>query len=694
MSGSEYNYDENAQFFPFFILTISGLITIPVTYNVLKPSTKLENTAPRIQSDFKPADEEIIQTQKKRQIRSERKVKRMVLMVVGYAIIAWMLYLIAVTQRTAPKIWDPYDVLGISRSADERAIDKFYKRLSLQYHPDKARPDPSKNETLETINERWVEMTKAYKALTDEEVRNNYLQYGHPDGKQSFSMGIALPKVLISEGNRKFVLLFYAALLAVILPYLVGNWWYSSISLTKDKVLMASAGNLFLEYKDDLSDGAVIGALSVGDEFKQSLKGSKADAGSAKIEKSVLADSLLSAADRTKLKGVEDPTRRKALSLLWAYLNRIDLGDPSLNAEKYEVAPIAFNLNNAMSSIAIGSGNTKPLLSSYHTSQNLIQAMPPNASPLLQLPYITSELAKKIARSQPKLPLTVQKFLALPPQLRRSLCSDLSDSQYSQAMQVATQIPHLQVAKAFFKVQGDRVITPGSLVQLVIKARFIPPGTPNVPEIDPLDLEEIDPDEDDLDGLLGRKPPKNRKRKAIDGRVIEEDESKSPSTNRTSIQPPLAHAPYFARDHSPRWHIFLADSRTGKIAVPPFTVTEFDKPIFKDNEDGSRTPTFNMQTLKFHFAAPPQVHAFPFIMHMICDSYVGFDETQPVVLDVRDVKEVVDSKPGEAEDDSDDISEPDEGTLFLYSLLRKFLYIRIPTPETFSHLNVIERRVS
>lgn len=28
---------------------------------------------------------------------------------------AWMIYLIIVTARTVPKIWDPYDILGISR---------------------------------------------------------------------------------------------------------------------------------------------------------------------------------------------------------------------------------------------------------------------------------------------------------------------------------------------------------------------------------------------------------------------------------------------------------------------------------------------------------------------------------------------------------------------------------------------------
>jgi preprotein translocase subunit Sec63 len=50
-----------------------------------------------------------------------------------------------------------------------------------------ARPDlynspsrPAKNETVEMLNERFVELTKAYKALTDEEVRNNYLQFAVP----------------------------------------------------------------------------------------------------------------------------------------------------------------------------------------------------------------------------------------------------------------------------------------------------------------------------------------------------------------------------------------------------------------------------------------------------------------------------------------------------------------------------------
>lgn len=223
----------------------------------------------------------------------------------------------------------------------------------------------------------------------------------------------------------------------------------------------------------------------------------------------------------------------------------------------------------------------------------------------------------------------------------------LSEAQYGSAMTVAKQLPLLEVAKAIFKVTGERVITPSSLVQFVVKARFIPPGSANVPEVNERDLEDVDPDEDDLEALLGRKPAKNKNAKSVDG------EKGDDSAEERSVQPPLAHAPYFARDHSPRWHVFLADSKQGKMAVPPFTFTSFDKPIF----DKQGKPTFNMQTLKMQFQAPPQVGQFTFVMHLICDSYLGMDSKMEVTLDVEDVAKAMRMA------EEDEISEPDEGTI-------------------------------
>ena len=162
-------------------------------------------------------------------------------------------------------------------------------------------------------------------------------------------------------------------------------------------------------------------------------------------------------------------------------------------------------------------------------------------------------------------------------------------------------------------------------------------GASVVPEVKPTDLEDVDPDEDDLNALMGRNPAK----------------SKTPNGKTETVQPPLAHAPYLARDNSPRWHVFLADSKQSKMAVPPFVFSTFDKPIIDD----AGKPTFNMQTLKMQFQAPPQIGAFTFVMHMLCDSYLGLDMKQEITLHVEDPAKAA------ALEEEDDISEPDEGKL-------------------------------
>ncbi|KAI9646067.1 secretory subunit [Ciborinia camelliae] len=646
MSGTDYSYDEQGQFFPIFVGALAGIVSTALTWDVLRPRSDPGATAPRIKTDYKPEHADLIAGQKRAQKRKQRKIKRFIAIVVGWTLVVFMAYQFHVTARSIPKIWNPYDILNIKESATEKEIKSHYKRLSLKFHPDKIRPDPAKNETIEDLNNYFVELTKAYKALTDDEIRNNYIQFGHPDGKQSFSIGIALPTWIVSEGNGKYVVLVYALLLGVLLPYLVGTWWYGTQRMSKEKVLIESANNLFREYEDDIGEGGIVGALSSGVEYKQALKGHKADSGLGKLESRVLTDvdgttaaAGLSTKDKTKLQELDGGARRKALALLWAYLGRIELEDSELNKAKYEVAPIAHDLNNAFTAITLAFANTGPILASYATAQNIIQALPPNASPLLQLPHITPAIAKAI-EGDSKTHLNLQQYMALPEAYRKRLSVGkalLTEAQYKTAISTAKQLPRLQVEKAFFKVTGEKFITPSSLVSFIVKGRFIPPGSENVPKVNELDLEDIDPDEDDLDAILGRA------KKSTKGEKVENKE----------VFPPLAFAPYFARDHSPKWHVFLTDSKQGKIAVPPFTFFAFDKPIF----DESGKPTFNMQTLRAQFQAPPQPGSYTFVMHLICDSYVGFDTKLEATLVVEDA-----SKANEI-DAEDDISEPDEDSL-------------------------------
>jgi translocation protein SEC63 len=60
----------------------------------------------------------------------------------------------------------------------------------LIYHPDKIRPDPAKNETVEMLNERFVELTKAY---------NNELGKGNTDAKALLAVGVAKLEVVVSH---------------------------------------------------------------------------------------------------------------------------------------------------------------------------------------------------------------------------------------------------------------------------------------------------------------------------------------------------------------------------------------------------------------------------------------------------------------------------------------------------------------
>lgn len=67
---------------------------------------------------------------------------------------------------------DYYEVLGISRNANESEIKKAYRKLALQYHPDK-NPDDAKAE------EKFKEAAEAYEVLSDANKKARYDQFGH-----------------------------------------------------------------------------------------------------------------------------------------------------------------------------------------------------------------------------------------------------------------------------------------------------------------------------------------------------------------------------------------------------------------------------------------------------------------------------------------------------------------------------------
>lgn len=633
---TDYNYDDKGQFFPYFVLTILGLVLVPLTYSTFKPSKQLGTSKePLIKSsDYCPPQHETVDAARRRQAKRERRLKRFTALVLGWALFGYMCYLVATSEAiAAAKLWNPYQILGISESATEKEIKSQYKRMSLKNHPDKRRP--TGNETIEMLNEKFVEITKAYKALTDEEIRNNFIQYGHPDGKQSFSIGIALPTWIVASGNTYYVLAVYGLLFGILLPYTVGKWWYGTKKRTKDGVMVESAGKLFTEYDEFAGEDKLVEILSVGEEMKEITDGDNkrdwVNGEDATVEKE-LAKAGLPEKDMAILNRYEG-WRRCALGLLWAYLYRVDLGNEKMENAKLDVAPAAITLNRSFHSISLAFGNVQPLVASIRLSQCLIQAIAPGHSPLLQIPYFTKEIVSAIERDGGKNHWTVHRLMSVPEAERKKMCTGkgmLTESQYKTAMTFASSLPALKIESAFFKVMGEKFITPSSLVQFVLKMRVVPPGA-NPPAVNPKDLLDEDPDETDVDALLGRKS-----RWSDSGKEGED-----------GVDLPLTHAPFYPRDHHPAWYVTLVDLRLGKLVVPPQAITSFDK-----SPEG-----FAVVTAKMQFQAPPQAGEYGFTMMCLSDSYVGLDIQQSVTLVVSDPSKV------SRIEEVDDISEPEEDSI-------------------------------
>uniref|UniRef100_A0A8C6PAN4 DnaJ homolog subfamily C member 16 n=1 Tax=Nothobranchius furzeri TaxID=105023 RepID=A0A8C6PAN4_NOTFU len=90
--------------------------------------------------------------------------------------------------------FDPYSILGVSRSASQAEIKRAYKNLAREWHPDKNK-DPK-------AEDMFIKISKSYEILSNEERRSNYDRYGQMDENQPFGQSQ-------HHGFRKFHNSFY-----------------------------------------------------------------------------------------------------------------------------------------------------------------------------------------------------------------------------------------------------------------------------------------------------------------------------------------------------------------------------------------------------------------------------------------------------------------------------------------------------
>lgn len=388
-------------------------------------------------------------------------------------VILWALFIAGVVKvsqfEKEYSEYNPYDVLQIDPGATTAEIKKQYRKLSLKYHPDK--------ETGDSV--LFMRIAKAYEALTDEEAKKNWEEYGNPDGPQATTFGIALPSWIVDKKNSIWVLAVYGLAFMVILPVSVGMWWYRSIQYSCDEVLMDTERVYwqFFIRTPNMSIKRMIMILAASMEFEKNHNNEVQERPSDNIELPQLIGDLPNLNEKNREFPLCCIYSLKARALLHAHLSRMDLPADTLRLDlelMLKKCPYLLkemiNIINHLSAMAkSGRGNVMPRLETLENLMKLhamiVQAIWDSKSPFLMLPHITQEHLRHFTTKKRYIK-TIRQFVGMKNEDRRLLLRTLSDEQYQDIVNVCWSYPDLEV-KVDAKVLDDKdskVITAGSIV--------------------------------------------------------------------------------------------------------------------------------------------------------------------------------------------------------------------------------------
>ncbi|KDQ65135.1 hypothetical protein JAAARDRAFT_168038 [Jaapia argillacea MUCL 33604] len=627
---ASYHYDEAGTMAAYFILTFLFLVLVPLSVSLLSTTQPKSTDSNSCQCQQCITHRAVLKKSQNGSFFLPNIQKKTMFAIVGW--LAWVLLAWKMASvKSDQKIYDPFEILGIRSGTTDKEIKSHFKKLSRLYHPDKVKL--AINETMDAVEARFVEITKAYKSLTDETIRKNWELYGHPDGRQEISMGIALPKWIIDSKNNIWVLGLYGLVFGGALPVIVGQWWFGTRSKTKDGVTIQTASTFFKALKEESGVDDVVAALGKSLQYEIGAKGKKgkgADREEIKQLEGKVAEKLGAGkwAELKKLagmgKGEGSESRRRGLVLLYAHLLRLDVKSAALQAEQRTLLLHTPTLLNSFLQISTSRNWLSPTLSIMRLQSHLAQAIPPspadNKLKFSQLPGVEASEVKEE---------DVDKIEDLV-----DVLSGKGDGRVGEIKKAVKKWGRLDVVDASFKVIGERLVTPSAIVFLLLKLRISPPGT------------EQPAADDQSNGHTTLEDPNEEKDLAfLNGRKDAED------LPTPELAEGWAHAPYWPSYRKPGWWVVLADDKSSRVVVPPTRITEV--PFSDPSRDR------NYRCYKLQFQAPPGVGLYTWRVYLMSDTFVGEDVVRDIALKVDDVSALN----ADEQAIEDEISDPEEDSL-------------------------------
>jgi translocation protein SEC63 len=289
------------------------------------------------------------------------------------------------SQGAEIKKFDPFEILDVTGSATPPEIKKAYRKLSLIYHPDKNPDDPA-------AASRFIQITKAYTALTDEVAKKNYEKYGNPDGPQTTKVGIGLPAFLLEKENHLMILCTFFFSLLFVIP-MVFICYYQRTKVYAANGLMIETLQFLGYYMADSTRAKNCPELLAASAESRNMLIRPSD--------NVSMKPIIENVVEHKKRQWQLPVIVRNSYLLWAHMQRLHGSmSPELREDLDQLLKHSMKITQAMLEIACMREWFFTAQAMIEFRRYLVQALDLKASPLLQIPHFTEETLKHCHRGK------------------------------------------------------------------------------------------------------------------------------------------------------------------------------------------------------------------------------------------------------------------------------------------------------
>lgn len=623
---SEYKYDEDGETWPFFVLAILTFVLVPLTYkwvtrllssdDAIALNEKVPGALRKDHRAIHPVNEVHITKFYSKQKSARIFNKTLVVLVIGWALVIYIsIYL--TKEADLAGTFDPYTILDVSITASEREIKSKYRKLSLKFHPDKLPKDLTES-VKEEMEAAFIKINLAYKALTDEVTKANFQKYGHPDGPQDVTHGIAIPRFLVEGKYSPVMILVYFLLIGVVLPFIVGRWWNNVKSHTRKGLHVETAG-LFVRRLADRNPSKVVTPYDILDMM------------------------IISQEIKDKFPHLQVPQVKQHIAK--HLFRKFDEPlDAKSEAERLAIVAELPALISGFIEIATVFRATEYVVVAADLHKAIIQAARPTGpyQELLQLPHVNADAIS----DQPVRKLG--KLFAVSEEEAGKILGITDKQKLAEALEVAAHIPQLRVIDASFKVPGETVVPTSSNAHISVKFLVKGPRLKSCPEIEDERLQE----EETLEYL------------------------KNPlSVNDSQPRLPFTYSPYFPGNIRNGWVGILVGQKDAKIVensgLAYLDHADLSNLELSQEEWAEGKVTIGTFNIALPMPTPPNENKYHFRLILKNTGYFGCDVDIPLVMDVKtppppklDAAKLKAKLEGKTDSDSEsDISDPEEDSI-------------------------------